>query len=276
MKVQFKHQLTSSFLQWFDYTLISQGAAFRNISSPFYQMNDNRYFGYTSFATPFGQLVSDNSIGGATILSGVYVNNNFLARGQSGLILDFQRGRVLLPTTFTGSAVSGDFAMKEFDIVYTTKTDDMLVSSSRFSTKPRYAIPFTGLSDDEILTPVVFVSKQTSSDVAYEFGGLRNSISNFRCLAITDNQWQLDGLESIFTAQKDKNFPFLTDTPFNEFGDLKTGGYDYNSILLNANPSELVYIKSCVFTRFENSFNQRINPQFNFAVIEVTIEKTRF
>ena len=75
MKAQFDNKVMSSLYLWFDHTLLKEGEAFTNYGSKFYPVN-NLYQGYYTYGTPFRQFVADSSIDGATILSGVYLDND--------------------------------------------------------------------------------------------------------------------------------------------------------------------------------------------------------
>ena len=84
MKAQLDNILMSSMIMWIDHQLLNKGEAFQNYNSQFYPIT-NIYNGFYSYGLPFKQVVSDSSISGANLLSGVYVNNSFIKVGQSGL-----------------------------------------------------------------------------------------------------------------------------------------------------------------------------------------------
>ena len=66
MKSQFDNQVVSSFMLWFDHTLLKEGEAYTNTTGLFYDMEDEIY-GYFTYALPYKQIVSDKSITGAKI-----------------------------------------------------------------------------------------------------------------------------------------------------------------------------------------------------------------
>ena len=49
-----------------------------------------------TYSSPHKQWVFDESVEGAQIPSGIYNNGEFIERGDNGLILDFDDGRVIL------------------------------------------------------------------------------------------------------------------------------------------------------------------------------------
>jgi hypothetical protein len=84
MKAQLDNILMSSMIMWMDNILLTKGEAFQNYNSKFYPVT-NIYNGFYTYGLPFKQVVSDSSITGANLLSGVYVNNSLITVGQSGL-----------------------------------------------------------------------------------------------------------------------------------------------------------------------------------------------
>lgn len=105
MKQTFSHTLLGSFYLWFDHYLLSTGEAFSNETTIFYPSTDASLPGYVTYASPYKQLVYDSSIPGANVLSGVAPINTeqFIGRGTSGLMFDYQNGRI-----FSNLAVSGE------------------------------------------------------------------------------------------------------------------------------------------------------------------------
>src|SRR5882724_8538039 len=132
MKRQTINDIYSSFFLYFSHTLLKEGEAYQNYYSQFYPIKDDRFADYSIFGSPFKQFIYDSSITGAAIPSGIYSNDTFIPRGQSGLKLDFTNGRVM----FTGQVnipVSGRFAFTDFNIYSTTKSDQELVFENRIN-----------------------------------------------------------------------------------------------------------------------------------------------
>ena len=75
MKPQFDNQVISSMLLWFDHTLLKEGEAYENVTGEFYSVSDS-YAGYKTYASSYSQIVSDASITGATIPTGLYVGSD--------------------------------------------------------------------------------------------------------------------------------------------------------------------------------------------------------
>ena len=104
MRETFNHKLLTSFYLWFDHYLLTTGEAFSNQNTIFYPSIDNSLPGYSIFASPYHQFVYDSSVPNANVLSGVAPVNsdNVIGRGVSGLMFDYQNGRVFADLAVTG------------------------------------------------------------------------------------------------------------------------------------------------------------------------------
>ena len=110
---QFQHEATTSFSLWLDNYLVKCAEAYSNKSGNFYYTPDDRLpmypddsvNGLVSYNSEYKQWVCDSDATNAYIPSGVYIDTgdgsyNFCERGQSGLRIDFENGRVLLSGAF--------------------------------------------------------------------------------------------------------------------------------------------------------------------------------
>ena len=96
MKEQFQHKLTTSFFLWFDNFLLTKGEAFSNKTGEFFYYDDTRLDStYKAYGSPFKQWVTDSSVTGATVPSGVYIGGDFSGR-NNGVVIDFENGRALV------------------------------------------------------------------------------------------------------------------------------------------------------------------------------------
>jgi hypothetical protein len=129
---QYQHKLASSFMLWFDNYLLTKGQAYTNTTGTFYNYSDERIPSqYSVFGSPYKQWVSDYSISGATIPSGVFAGGTFYGRAtgannsSSTRILDFDNGRALISGLSSGATVTGSFAVKDFNVYYSNDTEEV-------------------------------------------------------------------------------------------------------------------------------------------------------
>lgn len=238
---QFQHKITSSFTLWFDNYLLTKGQAYTNTTGYFYNYADERLPAeYKVFGSSYKQWVSDSSISGATIPSGVFINGSFSGRATgvdnstSSKILDFDNGRVLMSGASTESVVTGSFAVKDFNVYYSNETEEDLLVENKFMPRnkigtdlnPTYVQPY-----DQVV-PVIYICNSAADNKAFAFGGMDQTITNFSVVVITENPYQLDSALSIFADSKNESIvdvPFA-DYPYTEYGDLKSGYYNYQNL----------------------------------------------
>jgi hypothetical protein len=238
---QFQHKLSSSFLLWFDNYLLTKGQAYTNTTGRFYYYQDERIPDtYKVFGSPYKQWVSDYSITGATIPSGVFINGSFSGRATgsnnstSSRILDFDNGRALISGAATGAVVTGAFATKDFSVYYSNETEEDLLIENKFiaqskigtNLSPTYVQPY-----DQVV-PAIYICNSSFENKPFAFGGMDQTTTNLNAVVIAENPYQLDGVLSIFADSKNESIvdvPFDS-YPFTEYGDLKSGYYNYQNL----------------------------------------------
>ena len=116
MRAQFDNRVMSSFLLWFDHTLIKDGEAWTNNSSWFYPV-DNLYNGYYTYGAPYKQFVSDFGVTGNNTLAtshpeiptGIYLDGVHLTTGTSGFMgLNYEQGQVYFNTEIDEELTDSD------------------------------------------------------------------------------------------------------------------------------------------------------------------------
>lgn len=241
MTPQYQHQLASSFMLWFDNYLLSKGQAYTNTTGRFYNYSDERLPNvYSVFGSPYKQWVSDYSITGATIPSGVYVGGSFYGRAtgvnndSAQRILDFDNGRALISGLAASSVVTGSFAVKDFNIYYSNDTEEDLLVEKKFIVNKRIGSDetVTYIQPYDQVVPAVYICNAAFQNKPFAFGGMNQTMTNLNAVVIAENPYQLDGILSIFADSFNEvitDIPF-DDYPFTEYGDLKSGYYNYQNL----------------------------------------------
>ena len=226
MKVAYQHEVTTSFVLWFDNFLLSKGDAYKNLTSQFYYQSDDRFPENKIYASPHKQWVTDSSIAGATIPNGVYNDGVFIPRGTNGLKLDFDNGRVILDSSFSSSAnITGSFALKDFNVYVTDQNEEDLIIESNLKINSRFFRENAGIPPYDHVVPAIFISNEGSKNDPFAFGGEDKTTTYFKAAVIAENLYSLDGVLSIFNDSARTIFSKINfhDHPINEFGDLKYG-----------------------------------------------------
>lgn len=284
MKAQFNNTVMSSMLLWFDNKLLSKGEAFTNFSSNFYNV-DSQYFGFYTYGAPYKQMIVDTSISGANIISGVYVNGIFTKIGENSLTgINSSQGHLYFNTEINNPNLnlSGNYAVKDFNIFLTSETEEDLLFETQFQLNPKTYQNPTGLPVNAETYPVVYLKYQGGDNEPLAFGGLDKTNINIRAIVLSDTVFKLDALTSIFRDTARTYIPLIYENnmPFNIFGSISSGYYNYNSLYNNNSmDSDYMFIEnvyvSKIDNRFINSYN-KLNPNVFTSFIDFELSKNRY
>jgi hypothetical protein len=226
---------------WFDNYLLTKGQAFTNLTGVFYNYEDERIPSvYKVFGSSYKQWVSDYSVSGATVPSGVFVNGVFKGRATgasnttSANILDFDNGRALLSGVLASSTVTGSFAVKDFNIYYTNETEEDLILDRKKSSNESIGTneSFTYVAPYDQMVPAIYINNSSIQNEPFAFGGTNQTNTNINAIVITKDPYNLDGVLSIFADSFNQsiiNIPF-EESAYTEYGDLKSGFYNYQTL----------------------------------------------
>ena len=230
MKEQFQHKLTTSFFLWFDNFLLKKGEAFSNKTGEFFYYDDPRVdTTYKTYGSPYKQWVTDSSITGATMPTGIYIGSSFSGRND-GVVLDFENGRALVSGNNTGLSITGQFSVKDFNVYMTNDTEEDLVVENKYTVNSRLPSgPYTYIQPYDDVVPAVFISSSDASNTAFALGGMQDTKVNMKAVILAEDTYQLDGVLSIFMDSIDECItPIpMTGYPITELGDLKDDSYSY-------------------------------------------------
>ena len=302
MKPQFQHTLVTSFYLWFDNYLQKNGEAYKNKTGIFYNMTDDRLDStYNVYSSPYKQFVFDsglhtnviNSQGtqGAIVLDRISGRREDgaafeITRGTSGLHIDYENGRVF----FTGDnnsnlpgntlSLSGQFAVKDFNLYVTNETEEDLVIE-KFKTNNRFGnLETSGVAPYDQVLPAVFISSESVNNQPFAFGGLDVTQTNVKAVVMTSDLYSLDCVLSMAADAKKRSFAEIdfADFPIKELGDIKTAtyatGYSYNQIETD-NTSELFHIEEVNVSKLSDRVKKKINPDIFVGFIDFEIHKYR-
>ncbi len=281
MKIQFENRVLSSFLLWFDHTLLKKGEAFTNYGSNFYPV-DGLYYGYNAYGAPFKQFVTDSSIAGSTVLSGVYINGDFKTPGQSPFVdVNYEQGQVYLTTTPTG-VISGNYSVKDFNIYLTAKAEQELLFENKIDIRPNTTQIMTGLASSVTTYPAVFIKNNGGNNNPYAFGGMDKTRIDLRAIVLADSQFNLDAVSSIMKDQVSTEVPIIADEnyPFNALGGFKSvSGYNYEQLTSTIGAGDRAFIAEIDVSRFSLGYMENLNntnPDVFKAMIDFSLDVVRY
>jgi len=275
MKVQLDNLLMSSMLMWMDHVILKKGEAYKNFSSQFYPVT-NIYNGFYTYGLPFKQIVCDSSISGANILSGVYINNNFKNIGQNNLTgISPQNGQVYFTSGQGTNTISGNYAVKDFNLYLTNQPEEEILFESQYQARPKTTQIPTGLAIEAITYPCIFLKNNGGINQPFAFGGQDNTQVLARAVIMADNMFNLDALCSILKDTARDYVP-LINSPFNNFGGLDSGYYNYDSLTQNIDVgANGFYISEVNVSKIFANLNARNNQVFP-AFVDFTLNNIRY
>jgi hypothetical protein len=284
VQAQFNNLVLSSFALWLDHIILSKGLAYTNFSSRFYKIN-NSFNGLYSYGLPFKQISVDSSIPGANIMSGIYINNTFITRGTSGLVdINFEAGHAYFSQNVDGQLLSGNFAVKDFNIKFTNLAEETLLFETKYELRPKTDRQITGLATNTETYPIMFIKSNGSENYPLAFGGLDTTEVDLRVMILADNPFNLDAACSIIRDRARTFIPLFTagDMPFNAYGGFKSGNYNYSQVTSpKLSPNELIFIKRVQISNYNlnspilRKFSE-INPLVYPALVNFELVTERY
>tara|TARA_Y100000004_G_C8904156_1_gene407864 strand:+ start:354 stop:1211 length:858 start_codon:yes stop_codon:yes gene_type:complete len=282
MKAQFENKIMSSILLYLDHKVLEKGEAFTNHSGLFYPISDS-YDDYNVYALPFKQVVNDSSISSANILSGVYVNSNFVTGGQSGLhSVNHYQGQAFFTQDRSSDTLSGNYAVKDFNFYLTSQPEETLLFDTKFKLNPKYDQTLTGLAENEQTYPAVYLKNVGGSNVPFAFGGQDKSLMTIRAVVVSDSSFKLDAVNSIFRDLNKTNFALFqsSDLPFNALGSTTDGSFNYNTLSSSiiSDASKSVHVENVIVNKVSNYLEngKKLNKNVYLSYVDFDLEIPRF
>jgi hypothetical protein len=282
MNNQIINDCKASFLFWVENALLNEGQAYKNYTSKLYYRADNRVPGYVSYSAPFKQWVYDYGVSGAQICSGIS-GSITLSNNQGGMLIDYENGRVLLPSSFgTGLNISGSYAFKDFNTYLSNETEEKLLTTEKYYLNSRYNQgPVSGIEPYAVITPGMFINALSTDNKGFALGGLKQTRISMSTILFAETMDNLDAAISFLSDKAEKSFPQINKSidPLTPFGGVKTGlypsGYNYLTVKgQNWAPGNLFYVESVRGSKLSDSF--KVNNK-NFAgIVDFQITKERY
>jgi hypothetical protein len=257
VRILLEHKIFSSFVEWFEHTLLSEGRAFFNYSSPVYPMVDPKR-SIPTYSSPFYQWIYDNSISGVTVPT---------ATGLGVSYVDYENGRVL--TSGAAPVGSISYSVKDLNIYTTSSSDATLIMESKYNLRPepRSIPPTSGLAPYQKVAPCIFLKAENRQTEPIAFGGTVYKKMDFSAIIVSDDDFKRYGVGTIFCNRKDAVFPYFDDSPINAYGDVKSP-YNYET-RANSNDTvdRLVCVKNVRYTPIEVDSVTQKSPNLYFGKI---------
>ena len=281
MKEHIENQLMSSLLLYVDHTVCKVGEAFSNHGSYFYPADTMFSSHFKCYSAPFKQLVMDESITNAQVMSGVYVGSTFTKPGEGSLnSINHTEGQVHFDYGYSSSStISGNYSVKDFNIYLTSKAETELLFETKFERKPKVSQVNTGLAPNKQTYPCIFLRNNGGLNEPFAFGGMDMTKLNVRAVVLADSAFSRDAVCGILKDSARDYLPIIEKNllPFNAIGSYTGSAFNYETI--SATPmsqSNAAFIKDVtVTTNIPQYINDNINPNVHSAMIDFYLEIPR-
>lgn len=283
MKAHFQNKANSSVFMWLNNLLAQNGSGFNNVGVRLYPTT-SEYNNLYSYAAPYSQFISDSSISGAFVPSGVYVNSNYVNTGQSGLFgINYERGRVYFSQPLPeNTSVTGLFSIKDFNIVLTDRPETNILFETQLKLRPKTISPQTGLGYSDLAYPVIFIKNNGYINKPFCFGGQDVTQIDYSLMIFADSKFVLDAVEGLICDSARNYIPLLNveDMPYDAYGRIKSGIYNYNTIKTSKTPgsSQSIFIENVEKPDFHQIVYNELknaNPDAYFTLLRLTANTYR-
>jgi hypothetical protein len=262
------HKIFSSLKEYINYRILKDLQAYKHVNLTFNKYVDTRLASKNTYGSSYPFWVYDDSI-----TSGVASGIGSLNRGVSGLAVDFKNGRFITNTGVTLPTGSANIPVNEFHVYVTTKSEMELINESNFMRLPDLKAATSPLAPDNIILPAIFLRSLSTNDDPYSFGGTDWTIYNVRAICITNNMNEMFGLQYVMRDLKERVFPLLDNTPLNEYNDLKTSPWNYETIMSMSTNN--IHILDSTFQNIQSDFIAEKNPQLYLGIGVIKIGVVR-
>lgn len=288
MKAQFENEVMSSLMLYVDHYILDKGEAYTNTNSSFYKIEEN-FTEYQVWAAPYKQLVCDESITGASIISGAYVNGSASyttpSEGPNHQDMDFvnqYQGQIYFkanPSITSINAVSGSYSVKDFNVYLTNENEEELLFETQFDLRPKVTQSPTGLSSEVRTFPAIFIKNNGGTNEPWAFGGMDNTIVNARMIVMADSAYNLDAACSILKDRAHDDMPILSADvmPFNAVGGLKAHCFNYTGLTATG-ANNRMYISNTYVSKIapNRQFYKNVNKDIFSAFVDFEMEMPRY
>ena len=277
---QFQHKLTSSFFLWFDNFLLKKGEAYSNKTGELFNYADPRLDSrYVAYGSPYKQWVTDSSIAGAVIPTGVSVVGAGTSGRDNGVVFDFENGRALFSGSDTSMTVTGEFAVKDFSVYLTNDTEDDLIVENKYTVNSRIPSgPLTYIDPYDDVIPAIFLSISQAENSPFALGGMQETKIQAKAVILAEDTYQLDGVMSIFMDSVDEVIAAIpmSGYPITELGDLKDGGFDYTGLADDYRGEAKFFVEKVKTSKLTDRTRNVLANELYVGFVDFDIEQYRY
>ena len=175
--------------------------------------------------------------------------------------------------------ITGSFAVKDFNVYFSNETEDDLIIENKYNINSRiivndenYIAPY-----DQVI-PAIFLSLDGASNKGFALGGMEETTISAKAVILSENNYQLDGVLSIFADSRNEVFSMIpmSSHPTNEFGDLKSGYYSYTDLKNEFSINTNFYINNAITSKLTDKVRKSLANDIYVGFIDFEIQQHRY
>jgi len=252
------HYIAQSLKEFLNWKCLSDLGAFKTVSGNFTTYKPEKK-NFTAFGSPYAGFSYNSDI------SGVIPAN---LSGVSGLKIDYRNGRFLAPS---GTSYSGGttFSVNEVNFYVTSLPDSKLIFETKPLQNPVLSAATGFMPPNSVVAPCVFVKNYSSQSEEHCLGGYSKLDWTFKIVALMRREKELLGIQKIVRDARNEVFPILTETVFNEYGDLADPAWQYSEKM--AAMDDYAFISDSTFKIVEADVFTDDNPKMFVGIGNLTV-----
>ena len=269
MKGNFDTKAASSIVLWLDNKICKDGEGYVQKDVIFYKQPDAARAPLIAYASPYKQWVYDSCV--APIISGVYTQSGAIDR-SNGIFFDFNNGRVLSSGDL-GARLTGTILKKEYNVYFTTDDQANLFIERNYQENKNISYQSTGIEPYVFSAPCVFVTPSFGNNDPWALGGIDKSNRTYRIYVVSHNNHNQEALNGLILDSAHKMLPLIddVDSPFNFYGDLKSGYYNYCDLRSKYNCASGLYINNVYSYKVDSRANKSNTLLLSFFELQTEI-----
>ena len=127
------------------------------------------------------------------------------------------------------------------------------------------------------LTPIR-CNTSTAKNKGFSFGGMEETTVTIVATVMSEDSFELDGVLSIFADSRNEILPVIpiSEHPFNEFNDLKSGDYNYQTLAKQYKNCNGLYINEVTTSKLTDRARKSLANDIFVGFIDFEIKQHRF
>lgn len=275
---QYQHNVTTSYMLWFENFFFKKSQAYSVQTGILTHYVDDRLpVEYEVFGSQYKQLVYDSSLPNVYIPDGLYANGNFININlNNNNILDYDNARFISNEISATTLITGKFTTKDINIYFTNDTEEKIVINVQDKINQSVDNKHDFYSPVEQKLPAIYLSNQSFYNKPFAFGGMNETVINAKAVVLANNSYDLDCVLSIFADSYNENIPLCNfdSHPLNEYSSLKTGYYSYEDI--KNQYTEKMFVKYVNSSKLTDKIKQNLLKDLYIGFIDFELSHFRY